>query len=312
MHKVYNLLTQKTKITPSTKVLLDSDMVLYEEFKSNIAGSVNYREARQSVIASLVDARVEKFGQSDTQEVVNKLVKLNNDHFQSHTANLSDQICSDLSDAYLTSGSRTSLTSPHQYLLDFMVQKISKMSDMDYGFLIEITNSWKEFVFFLLQPVFVAVLGVTGYVSQADYLISGNNLTQLFLTAKQKTMKLYVHQLLPDFTSIPVKNILLVSTIFITPILYTCYKAIYPSSAVIGSREYMKVPKINSPSFKNEYSKSLKEFGSFIHNLGGEIGDIIAQFTSGLGLGYAGRAQQNIGNLFENSNKDLESDESRE
>jgi hypothetical protein len=310
MRKVYNLLTNKTSITPHTQILQDNDLVLYEEFKSSMAERRAYSEVREEVIKKLVDIRAEKLGKPNTRSVVDKFTKLNDDYFKSNSSNLSDEICVQLCDTYVYNDI-TSFTAPHQYLLDYMTQVISRMEIIDYKFLIEITNSWKELVFFALQPVFIGVLGIKNYVLQVEYLISGNNLTKLFLIAKQKTTKLHIYQLLPDFTSMPVKNILAISTIFIAPILYACYKTIYPSVAMIESKESMKVniPKINSPSFKNEYSKSLKEFGSFMHNLGGEIGDIIAQFTSGLGLGYAGRAQQNMGHLFEDSNPDLKSDE---
>jgi hypothetical protein len=160
MRRVYNLLTNTTSITSSTQILQGNDLVLYEEFKNIIVEKRNLSEARKDILAKIVDIRANEFGVSNTQLVVNQVGKLNNEYFESNAAHLSDNICEVFYDAHAIDSVKVSFTSFHKNLLDYMTQIISKMTPIDYELLIEITNSWKELIFFVLQPVFISVLGV--------------------------------------------------------------------------------------------------------------------------------------------------------
>lgn len=291
MRRVYNFITNDSKTIHSKQTVLDSETVLYDEFKNIIIKTKDYSTARQEILEKIVETRAGEIVVQNTRSVVDSFSTLNGKYFESSSSLISNDICDILVNNCSIDDSLSSFASLRKNLLDYMTQIISKMSEVDYNFLIDTTNNWKEFIFFTLQPVFIVVLGVKDYVVQVPYLMSGNNLVQLFAHAKNRATQPYIQQLLSDFTVMPVRTILAVSTIVMIPVLYLCYKAIYPSVVspvpMVKSNETVKVsiPKITPPSLKDENSKPVaKEFGTFLHNLGGSIGDLLAQFTSGICL----------------------------
>lgn len=311
MRRVYNMLTNETYVNHSTRMLRDSDVVLHEDFKKELVTGRHFKDVRRDTMSRIIDIRVNETNQVETQLLVNKVKELNV-FFDSTGDLVSDEMSDQLCEEYSMDCVINQVTSPSAELLSFIKQRIYNIQDIQYELLIELTNRWKELIFFVIQPALISALNVRSYIEHADYLFSGDNLSRLFVTAKYQLTKPYIHQLVSDFTSIPARNLLALSTVIMVPVLYLCYKIAYPTPITMSGSDKdqlrITIPRLNPPSFNNEYSESFKKFGLFVRNLSGEIGSIFGEVTSGMGLGYAGRVQQNMIDGFENSNTEVKLD----
>jgi hypothetical protein len=315
MKRVYDLVTNTTKFVNDRQHLSESEVVIYEEFKSNIIQGGSYGVSRAEILDKIALNGVKTWGREETQLTVDKFGELNQNYFHADQIRISDNDRDVLCDSYSTQSEilQHIQSSPYD-LINYMSQVFSQMSSIEYTNLMEITNLWKEFVFFTLQPVFIAVLGIKTYITHEHYLLSGGNLVQLFESAIHKITQPYLYKhflnlpFISNLISIPVKSLLAISAVVMVPVLYLCFTTAYPSALpmieddktnstnkIVGS-----VPKINKPTLGIP-----KEMHTWIHNIGGELGALIAEFTSGIGLGYLGTAQENVVNSIENSDTEL-------
>lgn len=315
MKRTYNFITNNISYSSNSQVTTSTDLILYEDFSRILIEKQSLSEARKGILVNLVDDRVAELGFDHTQATVTQLGHLNDQYFQSHIDELNSQIsevmCREHTNIY-TAGKFVS--SPHKHLLDFLAQKIETMLNVDYNLLIEITNSWKAYVFFLLQPAFITALGVENYILHVKYLLTQDNLTQLFIRAKHPTTATDIFKIIPDFTSIPIKSILIVSaTIIMVPVLYLCYQIAYPSPVALiksqpastSNTTTIPVPGVTAPSLGNEYSDALKRIGTFLHQIGGEMGALFANFTSGVVLGSTGTTQEKLKEAIKKSDTEI-------
>lgn len=310
MRRVLDINSNSTRFVTDTQRLSDSEVVIFENFKDSLLNEGNYYQSRMSTIDQLAYDKKMVWGREHTQGVVDNLMGLSKKHFKTGEIRVEGPDLDTLCEAY---SNQTQIISRIQSypndLVDYMKQIFTQMSDMDYSVFMDVVNVWKELVFFTLQPVFISVLGIVNYITHERYLMSGNNLVQLFEFAKHQLTQPLIFQWidkLPSLTNFtfPTKSILVVSTIVAIPLLYLCYTVAFPTGspmledAQTESKDQIvvKVPKLKKPP-----SIFPKEMRAWVHQVGSELGSLFGELTSGIGLGYVGTAQENITTRIEES-----------
>lgn len=316
MMKVYNYFTEDYRFIPNKLKSLDSDLVIYEEFKNTFTETKNYTLSRQSIVTKICEIRRKEVGEVKMIFEKDKFVEVERASFDIRGVHLDGEMTNLLFNSY-KDNIQTQMAQPNDYLIGYLKQNILLMTNTNYEFFVEIATNWKELVFFLLQPGFILAAGVTNFIESAPYLLTGDNLAQLIVKVKYTITQPSIQQLFsnyklfPNFSSITVKSILAISTIVMVPVLYICYTALTtkPTVAVAsikseGENWTKAIPavKVTKPSLNVGNSRA---FGDFLHNLGGDIGTLVSQFTSGLLLGYYQNTKEKVEDSIEKSDSEV-------
>jgi hypothetical protein len=270
MLRVYNWITNDMRYINSYNSRLDSDLILFEEFKQNLIEKKDFNLTRQYMIERVSEIKEKEVGVNKMIFDKNKFKELESNYFKTDELNL-DKEMTDLLLNSCVDGIKTPIAPPNGILVYYLKQKIKLMTDIDYSFFIEMISSWKQFVYFLLQPVLLIAEGVENFLESSPYLLSGKNFLNLIekikleiLNPESVYLKFYDQVPKPYFTSsLLVDNIWLITSSLII-ILSVCYVNFKPqlfltAAAAIKNANALTV--ISSPKISKtvKYSNYLNK-----------------------------------------------------